>query len=74
MILINPNTLFIGRKVHYLDECDSTNSYAHELINKNHSIEGETIVCGHQLHGKGQKGNICNSYIQTGHHMYNATM
>ena len=57
MIIINPNTLFIGQKVHYLDECASTNSFAQELIGKNNAIEGEIIICGTQLAGKGQQGN-----------------
>lgn len=57
MYNLTTNTLFIGKKVHFFKECTSTNSVAHQIINKNKAIEGEIVICQAQTSGKGQKGN-----------------
>ena len=52
-----PNTLFIGQQLYFLPVCDSTNSEAHQLLNKNKATEGCTIVTFEQTNGRGQRGN-----------------
>lgn len=52
-----PNTLFIGQQLYFLPVCDSTNSEAHQLLNKNKAIEGCTVVTSEQTNGRGQRGN-----------------
>ncbi|MCH8318513.1 MAG: biotin--[acetyl-CoA-carboxylase] ligase, partial [Bacteroidetes bacterium] len=54
---INPNTLFIGKKVIYLPNCHSTNDSALSILGSNDVFEGTTIITGRQTSGKGQKGN-----------------
>ena len=54
---IAPNTLFTGKQLIYLPQCDSTNRFAQELINKNKAIEGCVVVTDRQTHGQGQRGN-----------------
>ncbi len=61
MYNISPNTLFIGRKVHFFQECFSTNEVAQQLVYKNKAIEGSVVVCQHQTAGKGQQGNTWES-------------
>ncbi|MBW8051386.1 MAG: biotin--[acetyl-CoA-carboxylase] ligase [Cytophagales bacterium] len=54
---INPNTLFIGKKIIYLPNCHSTNDSAQLILGNNDVFEGTTIVTNRQTSGKGQKGN-----------------
>ena len=54
---IAPNTLFTGKQVIYLPQCDSTNRFAQELIYKNKAIEGTVVITDRQTHGQGQRGN-----------------
>lgn len=54
---IAPNTLFTGKQVIYLPQCDSTNRFAQNLINKNEATEGTVVITDHQTHGQGQRGN-----------------
>jgi BirA family transcriptional regulator, biotin operon repressor / biotin---[acetyl-CoA-carboxylase] ligase len=50
--------LFIGNKLKKLEEVDSTNSYAKQLLlNDNDVIEGLVIVAESQSYGRGQMGN-----------------
>ena len=57
----------IGRKIHYLKEVDSTNSYAWKLACEG-SAEGEVVIADSQKKGRGRKNNIwqsppgCNLY------------
>ena len=52
-----PHTLFIGQQLYFLPVCESTNSEAYQLLNKNEAIEGCTVVAAHQTRGRGQRGN-----------------
>ncbi|MBC5773956.1 biotin--[acetyl-CoA-carboxylase] ligase [Pontibacter sp. KCTC 32443] len=52
-----PNTLFIGQQLHYLPVCESTNSEAQQLLNKNKATEGCTVLTSEQTKGRGQRGN-----------------
>lgn len=49
----------------FLNEVDSTNNYANNLIKSNYkdlnSISGKVIVCDYQTGGRGQQGNIWES-------------
>ncbi|WP_223815778.1 biotin--[acetyl-CoA-carboxylase] ligase [Adhaeribacter rhizoryzae] len=54
---IAPNTLFTGKQVIYLPQCDSTNRFAQNLINKNEATEGTVVITECQTHGQGQRGN-----------------
>ncbi|MDB5263560.1 MAG: biotin--acetyl-CoA-carboxylase ligase [Adhaeribacter sp.] len=57
MQIIAPHTLFTGKQLIYLPQCDSTNRFAQELINKNKAIEGCVVITDRQTHGQGQRGN-----------------
>lgn len=57
MYKILANTIFLGKDVHFLPECHSTNDKALELIRTSLVQEGSIIICGHQTRGKGQRGN-----------------
>ncbi|MFY0654172.1 MAG: biotin--[acetyl-CoA-carboxylase] ligase [Cyclobacteriaceae bacterium] len=50
-------TLFLGKKVHYLPQCHSTNEEAQKLISSSKAIEGEVVIAKDQTKGKGQRGN-----------------
>lgn len=58
MTIINPNTLFIGKNFIFLEECDSTNSYAVDVLSAKNIAEGTIIYTDSQRKGKGQKGNL----------------
>ncbi|WP_400193646.1 biotin--[acetyl-CoA-carboxylase] ligase [Hymenobacter sp. B81] len=55
---ISPQTLFTGRQVQWLPQCDSTNTVARELIGQNRATEGCTVITDHQRAGRGQRGNV----------------
>lgn len=57
MTIINPNTLFIGKNFIILEECDSTNSYALDVLTSSNIAEGTIIYTNNQFSGKGQQGN-----------------
>jgi BirA family transcriptional regulator, biotin operon repressor / biotin---[acetyl-CoA-carboxylase] ligase len=50
------HTLFIGHPIKILEEVNSTNSYALELIQELPPIEGCVIWAKYQLEGRGQRG------------------
>jgi BirA family biotin operon repressor/biotin-[acetyl-CoA-carboxylase] ligase len=52
------DTLFIGQELIYLPICQSTNSYALELLTSDTPIEGTVIYTSQQTAGRGQRGNI----------------
>jgi BirA family biotin operon repressor/biotin-[acetyl-CoA-carboxylase] ligase len=58
---------FIGKKIHYLKEVDSTNSHAWKLA-ANGSVEGETVIAERQIMGRGRNKHAwqsppgCNLY------------
>ncbi len=57
----------IGTKIHYLNEVDSTNSYARKLAS-NGSTEGEAVIADSQISGRGRNHHVwqsppgCNLY------------
>ena len=53
---IAPNTLFTGQQLIYLPQCDSTNTYAQELLIKNKATEGCVVITDAQTQGRGQRG------------------
>lgn len=61
MYKILANTAFLGKDVHFLSECHSTNDTALSLIKANLAHEGSIVICDHQSKGKGQRGNSWHS-------------
>ncbi len=57
MYKILANTIFLGKDVHFLPECHSTNDIALQMIRADRAGEGSIIICGNQTRGKGQRGN-----------------
>lgn len=57
MYKILANTIFLGKDVHFLPECHSTNDTAFKLIKDREVNEGTVVITNHQIHGKGQRGN-----------------
>ncbi len=53
----NSNTLFIGKVLLHLEELDSTNAYALNLLSKNKPSEGTVISAWKQTKGRGQIGS-----------------
>lgn len=51
------NTLIIGKVLHHLDSCASTNLHAKELLAKSKPREGTVISTANQTAGRGQFGN-----------------
>ncbi|TXK51600.1 biotin--[acetyl-CoA-carboxylase] ligase [Pontibacter qinzhouensis] len=52
-----PNTLFMGQQQYFLPTCDSTNTEAQKLLNKNEATEGCVVLTAQQTKGRGQRGN-----------------
>ncbi|WP_187261055.1 biotin--[acetyl-CoA-carboxylase] ligase [Pontibacter beigongshangensis] len=52
-----PNTLFMGRQQYFLPVCESTNTEAQKLLNKNEATEGCVVLSSRQTNGRGQRGN-----------------
>jgi len=55
------NTMFLGKDVHFLPECHSTNDIALNLVRQRQATEGSVVICDHQTKGKGQRGNLWQS-------------
>lgn len=55
------NTLFVGQNIINLDETDSTNTYATNLIKKQPVVEGTLVIANKQTKGRGQLGNAWQS-------------
>jgi BirA family transcriptional regulator, biotin operon repressor / biotin---[acetyl-CoA-carboxylase] ligase len=51
------STLFIGKNLVDLPECDSTNTYAANLTAKDNPPEGTVVITSRQFLGRGQRGN-----------------
>ncbi len=58
MYKILANTIFLGKDVHFLPECHSTNDIALQMIKNKTAHEGTVIITDHQTRGKGQRGNL----------------
>jgi BirA family biotin operon repressor/biotin-[acetyl-CoA-carboxylase] ligase len=57
----NHNTV-LGNKIIKLDSVDSTNSYTHQLLHKEPTIDEGTVVCAsYQKSGRGQRGKMWDS-------------
>ena len=52
-----PNTLIIGKVLYHLEDCESTNLYAKQLITKSKPPEGTVVSTDNQTAGRGQIGN-----------------
>jgi len=57
MYKILANTIFLGKDVHFLPECHSTNDTALSLVKDRIAHEGTVVITDHQINGKGQRGN-----------------
>ncbi len=50
-------TQFIGKDIIYMPTCHSTNDIAADLYKKNQLNVGTVVMTGHQMSGRGQRGN-----------------
>lgn len=57
MYKIPANTLFIGKEIVFMPQCQSTNSEAIALCANKAVGEGTIVITNHQLAGRGQRGN-----------------
>jgi len=54
---IPAHTLFLGKKLVFVPECDSTNTLALRLCQQPGTMEGTVVITDHQTAGRGQRGN-----------------
>jgi BirA family biotin operon repressor/biotin-[acetyl-CoA-carboxylase] ligase len=57
MYKILANTLFLGKDIHFLPDCHSTNDMALQALRQKEAYEGSIFITNHQTRGKGQRGN-----------------
>ena len=57
MYKILANTLFLGKDIHFLPDCHSTNDIALQALRQKEACEGSIFITNHQTRGKGQRGN-----------------
>jgi BirA family biotin operon repressor/biotin-[acetyl-CoA-carboxylase] ligase len=57
MYKILANTLFLGKNIHFLPDCHSTNDMALQALRQSQAVEGSVFITNHQTRGKGQRGN-----------------
>lgn len=57
MYKILANTVFLGKDIHFMTECHSTNDIAMEKIKRKEVSEGSIIITESQIKGKGQRGS-----------------
>ena len=57
MYKILANTLFLGKDIHFLPDCHSTNDMASQALRQKEASEGSIFITNHQTRGKGQRGN-----------------
>ncbi len=57
MYKILANTLFLGKDIHFLPDCHSTNDMAMQALRQSNAAEGSIFITNHQTRGKGQRGN-----------------
>jgi len=57
MYKILANTVFLGKDIHFLTECHSTNDLAMEKTRNREMAEGSIVITEAQTRGKGQRGN-----------------
>src|SRR5690606_19458948 len=51
------NTIFLGKDIHFLPECHSTNDVAFQKYRAGDVREGSIIITDKQIQGRGQRGN-----------------
>lgn len=61
MYKILANTIFLGKDVHFLPDCHSTNDIALQIVRRGSASEGTIVISDHQIKGKGQRGNVWQS-------------
>ena len=61
MYKILANTIFLGKDIHFLPVCHSSNDIALQLVREKQAAEGTIVVCADQVRGKGQRGNTWES-------------
>jgi BirA family biotin operon repressor/biotin-[acetyl-CoA-carboxylase] ligase len=54
---LNPQSLFVGQSVIFVQEVDSTNTYLKSIVKRGNVAEGAVVVTDYQSSGKGQRGN-----------------
>jgi BirA family transcriptional regulator, biotin operon repressor / biotin---[acetyl-CoA-carboxylase] ligase len=54
---IPASTLFLGKSLHFVPECHSTNSLALDLCQQSCPPEGMVVITNRQTSGRGQRGN-----------------
>ncbi|HCX74178.1 MAG TPA: biotin--[acetyl-CoA-carboxylase] ligase, partial [Algoriphagus sp.] len=52
MYKILANTIFLGKDVHFLSDCHSTNDIAFQLVREGKAKEGSIVICENQTQGK----------------------
>ncbi|MGM0944433.1 MAG: biotin--[acetyl-CoA-carboxylase] ligase [Bacteroidota bacterium] len=57
MYKILANTIFLGKDIHFLSDCHSSNDIALQLVREKRAKEGTIVICANQIKGKGQRGN-----------------
>lgn len=62
MYKILANTLFLGKSLHYLPSCHSTNDIAATLLKEGRIKNGGIVITDDQTKGKGQSGNTWESH------------
>lgn len=58
MYKILANTIFLGKDVHFLPDCHSTNDIALQMVRQKKAGEGTVVICSNQTQGRGQRGNV----------------
>ncbi|MBS1951353.1 MAG: Biotin--protein ligase [Cytophagales bacterium] len=58
MYKIPANTLFVGQRLVFVPECQSTNTLLAEMTTKSALPEGTVVITNHQKAGRGQRGNV----------------
>lgn len=51
------NTKFIGKSIHFLPSCHSTNTIASDLLRTHNAVNGLIVITNEQTAGRGQQGN-----------------
>ena len=57
MYKILANTLFLGKDIHFLPDCHSTNDIALQALRQKEAYEVSIFITNHQTRCKGQRGN-----------------
>ena len=58
MLNLNPQSLFVGQSVIYVQEIESTNAYLKTIVKEGDLAEGTVVVTDNQTAGRGQRENV----------------